>query len=291
MLGLGRKHVRRIAVDDAFRMRPAALAEAIALDRNAGQLPCAVVATAGTTSTTSVDPLSEIAAVCAEHDVWLHVDAAYGGAAAICPELRPAFAGLERADSIVINPHKWLFTPIDCSVLLLRDPDVVRDAYSVVPAFLRTDEPDVTNLMDFGVRLGRRFRALKLWMVIRAFGVEGLRARIRAHCALARMFADWVRADPGFEVLAPVPFSTVCFRARGNRLGDEDAMNRRLLDLVNRSGAVLLSSTELRGHVALRLAIGNIRTEHRHVARAWELIHSTATRLRGEPAASADANG
>ena len=281
VLGLGLEQVRKVSVDDAYRMRPEALNAAIAADRAAGGLPLAVVATAGTTSTTSIDPLAPIAAICAEEGLWLHVDAAYGGAAAICPELRPAFAGLERADSIVVNPHKWLFTPIDCSVLFFRDPEAARDAYSVVPAYLRTDDPHAINLMDYGIQLGKRFRALKLWMVIRAFGVAGLRARIRAHCALAREFADWVRSDPGFELVAPVPLSTVCFRACGTGSEEEDdGLNRRLLSTVNRSGAVLLSSTELGGRVTLRLAVANIRTGYGHVERAWGLIRSTATALR-----------
>lgn len=281
MLGLGLEQVRKISVDDAYRLRPAALAAAVAADRAAGCLPFAVVATAGTTSTTSVDPIADVAAICREEGLWLHVDAAYAGAAAICPELRPAFAGLEDADSIVVNPHKWLFTPIDCSVLLLRDPEVVRDAYSVVPAYLRSEEIGSTNLMDYGIQLGRRFRALKLWMVIRAFGVEGLRARIRTHCALAREFADWVRADPGFEVMAPVPFSTVCFRARGvGGAGAENELNRRLLEIVNHDGAVLLSSTELGGRVVLRVALGNIRTERRHVEKVWQLVRSAVVTLR-----------
>jgi len=292
MLGLGLGQVRKISVDEAYRMRPAALAAAVANDRALGCLPVAVVATAGTTSTTSVDPLSDVAAVCREQGLWLHVDAAYAGAAAICPELRPAFAGLEQADSIVVNPHKWLFTPIDCSVLLLRDAAVVRDAYSVVSAYLRSEEPSGTNLMEYGIQLGRRFRALKLWMVIRAFGVEGMRARIRAHCALAREFADWVRADPGFEVMAPVPFSTVCFRARGgNEAGIDDELNRRLLEMVNHDGAVLLSSTELSGRVVLRVALGNIRTERRHVEKVWQLVRSAAATLRGRDSAAGARRG
>jgi aromatic-L-amino-acid decarboxylase len=212
----------------------------------------------------------------------MHVDAAYGGAAAICPELRPAFEGLEEADSIVVNPHKWLFTPIDCSVLLVRDPAQLRDAYSVVPAYLETGEAGVTNLMDYGIQLGRRFRALKLWMVIRAFGVEGLRARIRQHCALAREFADWVEADPRFDLVAPVPFSVVCFRARSEYGEDEDDLNRALLRGVNAAGPVFLSSTELSGRFTLRLAVGNIRTEPRHVEQAWHLVQRVCAHLRAE---------
>jgi aromatic-L-amino-acid decarboxylase len=188
-LGFGFENARRIASDDRFRMEPQELAEAIRSDRSAGRVPLAVVATAGTTSTTSVDPLEAIAEVCREEGLWLHVDAAYAGSAAVCPELRTAMRGWERADSIVVNPHKWLFTPIDCSVLLVRDLAEWKRAFSVVPDYLASPERQVTNLMDLGVQLGRRFRALKLWMVIRAFGVEGLRQRIREHCELAAELA------------------------------------------------------------------------------------------------------
>ena len=216
-LGLGLANVRRVATDEAFRMEPAALEDALAADRAAGRLPIAVVATAGTTSTTSVDPLRAVAAICRRAGLWLHVDAAYAGSAAICPEYRALLDGMEEADSIVVNPHKWLFTPVDCSVLLLRDPAALREAFALVPEYLRTDEPGVTNLMDYGPQLGRRFRSLKLWMVIRAFGVAGLQTRIRAHCEMARAFAESVSREPGFELCAPVPFSTVCFRATPDR--------------------------------------------------------------------------
>ncbi|MFN2432699.1 MAG: aspartate aminotransferase family protein, partial [Gemmatimonadota bacterium] len=262
-----------------FRMDARALTRAVAADRAAGNRPVAVVATAGTTSTTSVDPLRDVAAVCTREDLWLHVDAAYAGSAAICPEHRAALDGLELADTIVVNPHKWLFTPIDCSVLLAREPEALRAAFRLVPEYLRTEEAHVTNLMDYGVQLGRRFRALKLWMVIRAFGVEGLRARIREHCALARSFAERVRREPGFELCAPVPFSTVCFRAVGGGPDEEDHRNERLLDEVNRAGPVFLSHTRLRGRFVLRLAVGNIRTTAADVTRAWELIREAATRL------------
>jgi aromatic-L-amino-acid decarboxylase len=182
--------------------------------------------------------------------------------------------GIERADSLVTNPHKWLFTPVDCSVLFVREPDALRRAFSVVPEYLKTSEQDATNLMDYGVQLGRRFRALKLWMVIRAFGVEGLRARIRRHCELAREFAAWVEAEPGFEVLAPVPFSTVCFRAIAEGRGDQElnGLNERLLESVNADGRVFVSHTVLRRQHCLRLTIGNLSTEREHVALAWELI-------------------
>ena len=278
-LGFGLANVRRVATDDAFRMDPQALQTAITADRSAGRLPVAVVATAGTTSTTSVDPLRAVGAVCRREGLWFHIDAAYAGSAAICPEYRVLMDGLEEADSIVLNPHKWLFTPVDCSVMLVRDPEALRAAFSLVPEYLRTDEAGVTNLMDYGVQLGRRFRALKLWMVIRAFGVAGLQERIRAHCALARRFVSWVEADPGFEICAPVPFSTVCFRAVPDVTPEEqDYFNERLLAEVNVAGPVFLSHTKLHGRLVLRLAIGNLRTTDAHVETAWALICRTARR-------------
>src|SRR5215208_3131210 len=270
VLGLGQENVRRVASDEAFRMSVPALAEAIARDRAEGRLPMAVVATVGTTSTTSVDPVPAIADLCEREGIWLHVDAAYAGSAAICPELRALMPGLERADSLVVNPHKWLFTPVDCSVLFVRDPALLKAAFSLVPEYLRTDEAaEVTNLMDLGFQLGRRFRSLKLWMVIRAFGAEGLRQRIRAHCAMARELAERIEADPRFELAAPVPFSTVCFRARSPRSsetpGEQDRLNERLMARVNAAGPVFLSHTGLEGRHTLRVAIGNLRTERQHV--------------------------
>lgn len=273
-LGLGLDNLRKIPADAAFRMNVDALADTIAADRRAGRRPIAVVATAGTTSTTSIDPLGAIAGVAERERLWLHVDAAYAGSAAVCPEYRASMTGLERADSIVTNPHKWMFVPVDCSVLLLRDPAALRAAFSLVPDYLKTTETGVTNLMDYGPQLGRRFRALKMWMVIRALGVEGIRATIRRHCALAGEFEGWVRADPGFEVVAPAPFSTVCFRAVAPGLSDEslDALNERILETVNADGAVFLSATRLRGRATLRLTIGNMKTERRHVETAWRLL-------------------
>ncbi|HEY0515083.1 MAG TPA: pyridoxal-dependent decarboxylase [Thermoanaerobaculia bacterium] len=284
VLGVGQENVRRIESDAAFRMSVPALAAAIARDRAAGRLPMAVVATVGTTSTTSVDPVPEIADLCAREGIWLHVDAAYAGSAAICPEYRAIMPGFERADSLVVNPHKWLFTPVDCSVLFVRDPALLRAAFSLVPEYLRTTEAsEVTNLMDHGFQLGRRFRALKLWMVIRAFGVDGLRERIREHCALARELAGRVEADPRFELAAPVPFSTVCFRARlAGPPEAQDGFNERLMARVNAAGPVFLSHTALNGRYTLRVAIGNLRTERRHVEALWELIGRSYEELRRE---------
>jgi aromatic-L-amino-acid decarboxylase len=278
-LGLGLAHLRRVPCDAAFRLDPVALEAMIAEDRAHGRLPIAVVATAGTTSTTSVDPLAAVAEICRREGVWLHVDAAYAGSAAICPEFRARFDGIEHADSIVMNPHKWLFTPVDCSLLFVRDPAELRAAFSLVPEYLRTDEEGVTNLMDYGLQLGRRFRALKLWLVIRAFGVSGLRDRIRFHCALAQDFAEWVRREPGFEVVAPVPFSVVCFRCVRGATGEEqDRLNERVMAAVNAAGPVFLSHTKLKGRLVLRVAIGNLRTTRAHVETAWELIRAAAAR-------------
>lgn len=274
VLGLGQENVRRVASDDRFRLDTAALAEAISEDRAAGRVPMAVVATLGTTSTTSIDPVAGIAELCARERAWLHVDAAYAGPAAVCPELRPLFAGWERADSIVVNPHKWMFVPVDCSVLFVRDPGSLRAAFSLVPDYLATDEAEVTNLMDLGFQLGRRFRALKLWMVIRAFGVEGIRRRIRAHCELARGLAARIEAHPELELAAPVPFSAVCFRP----VHGGDAAARRLLDAVNADGRFLLSHTVLGGRLTLRVAIGNLRTGPQTIDALWELLADQAGR-------------
>jgi len=241
------------------------------------------VATVGTTSTTSIDPVPAIADVCQAEGLWLHVDAAYGGSAAVEPSLRHVLDGCDRADSLVVNPHKWLFVPVDLSVLYTRKPEVLRAAFSVVPEYLRTAEETVApNFMDYGVSLGRRFRALKLWMVMRAFGQEGLAARIREHVRLARSFRSWVEADPGFELVAPSPFSVVCFRARfaGVPAEEEDRRNQELMDAVNATGEAYLSHTKVAGRTVLRLAIGNIRTEERHVRRAFDLLRQAAASRR-----------
>ncbi len=278
-LGLGLAGLRKVPVDAEFRMDPLALEAMIAEDRAHGRLPIAAVATAATTSTTSVDPVRAVAEICRREAMWLHVDAAYGGAAAICPEYRPLFDGIELADSVVVNPHKWLFTPVDCSVMLVREPTALRNAFSLVPDYLRTDEEGVTNLMDYGIQLGRRVRALKLWMVIRAFGVSGIRDRIRYHCGLARELAEWVRAEPGFELAAPVPFSVVCCRATRGATGEEqDRLNERVINAVNAAGPVFISPTRLRSRFVIRVAIGNLRTQRTHVREAWRLIREAASK-------------
>ena len=278
-LGLGHENVVHIPTDDAFRMRVDALASAVAEDKVRGYLPLATVATVGTTSTTSIDPVPTIAALCERERMWLHVDGSYGGVAAVVPEMRHVLDGVELADSLVVNPHKWLFTPIDLSAMFTRRPDVLKRAFSLVPEYLVTrEQSDVVNLMDYGVQLGRRFRALKLWMVIRAFGAEGLAARLRAQMEMAREFAGWIDAAAEWERVAPVPFSLVCFRYAppGASEAERGALNEAILERVNASGRVYLSHTKLGDRYVLRLAIGNMRTERRHVAEAWRLLQDAA---------------
>jgi aromatic-L-amino-acid decarboxylase len=280
LLGFGQDAIRRVPVDADFAMRADRLAAMIAEDRAAGFAPLAAVATVGTTSSTAVDPVDAIADVCEREGLWLHVDAAYAGVMAMLPAWRPLFEGSGRADSFVVNPHKWLFTPFDLSVLYCRRMPLLRQAFSLVPDYLETHESaPVKNLMDTGIQLGRRFRALKLWMVLRYFGAEGIRARLLHHVDLARRFAGWVDDAPRWERMAPVPFSVVCFRHVPEGVRDEAALERHnaaLLDAVNASGEVFLSHTRLDGRYALRLAIGNVRTEERHVRRAWELLAEAA---------------
>ena len=274
-LGIGLENVVKIAADDEFRMRPDALAAAIAADRALGYLPLACVATVGTTSTSSIDPVPAIAEICRRENVWLHVDGAYGGMLAVVPEFRSVLEGVEGADSLVVNPHKWLFTPAECSVLFLKRPEVLKRAFSLVPEYLVTREQDeVVNYMDYGVQLGRRFRALKLWMIIRGFGTDGLAERLREHCMLARTFAAWVALSEDWELMAPVPFSLVCFRYAPSGMSDLecDQRNEAIMHAVNAGGDVFLSHTKLHGRFTLRLAIGNIRTEERHVALAWQRL-------------------
>jgi aromatic-L-amino-acid decarboxylase len=290
-LGLGRAAVVKIPVNDRYEMDASALAAAITADRTAGRRPIAIVATIGTTSSTSVDPVAAVADIAGREDLWLHVDSAYAGVVALLPDHRAPFAGWERADSIVVNPHKWLFTPLDASLLMSRRMDQLRAAFSLVPEYLRTLDrvSPVLDYNEYQPQLGRRMRALKLWMQLRWFGLEGLRRRIAFHLELAARFAGWVDADPDWERLAPVPYSTVCFRYRPAALAareDEpdvrarlDDLNTRLMDAVNRGGEVFLSHTRLSDRFTIRIAIGNLRTEARHVERAWELLRREAARL------------
>jgi aromatic-L-amino-acid decarboxylase len=285
ILGIGTEGVRKIPVDSEFRMNPQLLERAVQEDRNEGRLPFCVVATVGTTSSTSVDPVPAIAEICDRHRLWLHVDAAYGGSAAVCPEMSWILEGCDRAQSFVMNPQKWMFTPLDLSALYCRHPEVLRRAFSLVPEYLTSsDGESVTNYMEYGVQLGRRFRALRLWMVIRYFGSSGIAERIGSHIHLAQELASWIDDDPDFERLAPTPFSTVCFRAkpRGVAKEDLDGFNEKLLEAVNATGKLFISHTRLRDRFSLRIAIGNLRTTREHVKTAWDLLRQEAGRMRAD---------
>ncbi len=279
-LGLGQENVVKIPGNDAFQMPVDELESAIQTDIAAGYRPFFLCATVGTTSTTSVDPVPAMADVAARYGLWLHVDGAYGGAAAILPDKRHLLAGTDQADSFVVNPHKWLLTPMDCSTLYVRRPAILKNAFSILPEYLRSAETDanaVINYMDYGVQLGRRFRALKLWFVLRSYGSEGLQQVLREHIRLAQEFAGWIDASPNFERLAPTPFSTVCFRAHPIGLDDDEALNRlneTLMNRVNSRGQVFLSHTKLRGRYTIRLAIGNLYTGAEQIAAAWEQLQN-----------------
>ncbi len=278
-LGFGRRGIARIEVDAGFRMRADRLRAEIEGDLARGVRPVAVVATLGTTSTCAVDPVEEVAAIAEEFELWLHVDAAYGGPLALLPEWRERFRGWERADSIVVNPHKWLFTPVDCSILWCRRPDQLRAAFSLTPEYLRTGEgADVENLMDYGVALGRRFRSLKLWFVLRAFGLAGLRRRLEIHLELARRWAPWVEAEPGWEMCAPNVMATPIYRYAPDGVEPEeaDAANLRIMERVNRSGVAFLSHTAVGSRIALRTSIGNLRTTEDDLRRTWQALREAA---------------
>jgi aromatic-L-amino-acid/L-tryptophan decarboxylase len=284
LAGYALNHLRHIPVDSHYAMRPDALERALSSDRAAGLVPACVVATVGTTSSTAIDPLPAIAEICKRHGAWLHVDAAYAGTAAIVPELRPLFDGVEHADSLVFNPHKWMLVNFDCSAYFVRDRGALLRTFQITPEYLRTDQDaEVVNFRDWGIQLGRRFRALKLWFVIRSYGVEGLRAMVRNHVALARELAGEIERTPKFELMAPVPFGLVCFRYRPSELEPSDAavddLNRELLRRVNATRRVHLTHTELGGRYVIRMAIGQRQTERAHVAEAWELINEAAVSL------------
>jgi aromatic-L-amino-acid decarboxylase len=287
-LGLGEENVVRVATDERFRMDVGALRAALEEDRRAGALPLAVVATTGTTSTAACDPVEEIAGLCRARGVWLHVDAAYGGALALLAEYAHVARALSSADSLVVNPHKWLFVPLDFSALYTRRPELLRKTFSLVPEYLRGDaERGEVNYMDYGVQLGRRFRALKAWAVFKTFGRAGLESRIREHLRLARHFARGVEASEGFELAAPPEMAVVCFRAlppmslgADERDARSDELNRALVEAVNATGRAYLTHTTLRGRVAARVAVGNVLTEERHLDDLLALLRDEAARLR-----------
>jgi aromatic-L-amino-acid decarboxylase len=278
-LGIGRENVVHVPVDARFRMDPEALAAALDRDIAAGMRPMAVAATVGTTSTTASDPVAAIRRITRERGVWLHVDAAYAGPAAILPEFRYLLDDAHEADSLVVNPHKWLFVPVDLSVLFVRDLPLLKRTFSLVADYLVTSETDVRNYMDYGLQLGRRFRALKLWFAMRHFGVSGMQEKLRAHIAMAQTFAASVAAAPAWELLAPHPLSVVCFRYRPAGVDDDaalDAINARIVDRVNATGEAFLSTTRLNGALAIRVAIGNARTTEADLAVVWELLREAA---------------
>ncbi len=292
-LGIGQKGVRKIAVDKGLQMDPKALINVIEEDIKSGCIPFCVVATVGTTSTTSIDPVGIIADICKKYKMWLHVDGAYGGIAAIIPEMKHITDGWELADSIVVNPHKWLFTPVDLSVLYCRKPEILKRAFSLVPEYLKTEHgSETTNLMDYGIQLGRRFRALKLWFIIRYFGQDGLISRLREHIRLARLLAKWMDVSPDFHCLS-VPFATICFRYYPKELKDKatskykeeiidgylDEVNETIMNSVNESGKIYISHTKVENRITLRMSIGNIRTTENHIKQAWELLQEHAKKV------------
>lgn len=279
--GYGKENIRYIPTDEAFAMIPSKLEEAVVEDRDRGLQPACVVATLGTTSSTAIDPLSPIGKICQKHGLWLHVDAAFAGTAAILPEKRWMLEGAEHMDSFVFNPHKWMLTNFDCSAYYVRDPASLIRTFEIHPEYLKTGvDAEVKNFRDWGIQLGRRFRALKLWFVIRSYGVEGLQKIIRKHIWLAQKFKDWVEKHDCFELMAPVNLSLVCFRLNDGR-GEEDLnrLNQEFLERLNRSGKVFLTHTTLRGKYVLRMAIGQRTTEEKHVREAWELMLSTAEEI------------
>ena len=279
--GYGRDNLRLIPTDAEFALIPGKLEEAIRKDKEQGLQPACVVATLGTTSSTAVDPLRAIGGIARRHGAWLHVDAAYAGTAAVLPEMRWMLDGAEFMDSFVFNPHKWMLTNFDCSAYYVKDPGWLLRTFEIHPEYLKTGvDPYVKNYRDWGIQLGRRFRALKLWFVIRSYGVEGLQAFVREHLRLARLFKGWVETEPNFELMAPVRFGLVCFRLNDGRdIGALNRLNKELLDRLNATGKVYLSHTVLNGKFSLRMVIGQRTTAERHVRAAWELIRSISSEL------------
>ncbi len=279
-LGIGLDSLRKIPTDKEFRMLPNELSKAINEDKKNGWLPFCVVATVGTTSTTSIDPVNDIAEICEKENLWLHVDGAHGGSAAIIPEMQWIFKGVERADSFLVNPHKWLFHPSDISAFYTRKPEVLKRAFSLVADYLKTPEENIVdNYMDYGIQLGRRFRALKLWFTIRYFGVEGLRDRLRYHLYLGKEFTKWVDDYPDFERMAPVPMSTICFRLHPKNVNDEsklEELNLRLFKEIDTNSDIMISHTRLNGKYVLRVNMSGLRMELRHIEKAWQIIKNKA---------------
>lgn len=275
-LGLGEDNVRRVASDSQFRLDVSALEKMIAVDLDKKMRPLAVVASVGTTSTASVDPIPEIAKICRHHKMWLHIDGAYGAGLALLPEHEWVTAGWSEADSIVVNPHKMLFVPFDFSVLYLRDLERLRRVFTLVPEYLRGDTVEAEkNYMDYGVQLGRRFRALKAWMVFRTFGRTGIAARIREHLRLAQLLAGWIKSDPHFELAAPVVMGVVCFRAVSSAPDKGDRLNSAIVESINASGKAYLTQTKLNGRTTMRIGFGNVLTTEEHLRRVWDLIRDT----------------
>jgi aromatic-L-amino-acid decarboxylase len=282
--GFGKDHLSLIPTGEDFAMIPEELERAVEKDKREGRVPCCVVATVGTTSSTAMDPLQKIGAICRHHGLWLHVDAAMAGTAAMLPEMRHILDGIELADSFVFNPHKWMFTNFDCSAYFCQDTSVLRSTFEVMPEYLKTDsDQQVKNFRDWGIPLGRRFRALKLWFVIRSFGVSGLQNKVREHMALAKELASWIDNHSEFETLAPVSLNLVCFRYNPSRhqYSEEELeeINKKVMHELNRSGEMFLTHTKLKGKFALRLCIGQTNTSREHVEKAWELLQGRASSI------------
>jgi len=279
--GYGKEHIKKITTDEDFAMIPADLEAAVTRDEKLGSRPACVVATIGTTSSSAIDPLEDIGRICRRHGIWLHVDAAYAGSAALLPEKRWIFTGVEHADSLAFNPHKWLLTNFDCSAYYVKDPEALIRTFEIHPEYLKTGvDAQVKNYRDWGIQLGRRFRALKLWFVLRSYGIEGLQRILREHIRLAQLFERWVDAHSSFELMAPVPLSLVCFRLNDGRPEPElDRLNRELISRLNRSGRLLLTQTVLKGRFVLRMAIGSRTTREADVRAAWELIRAEGEEL------------
>jgi len=275
--GIGSQNLRKIPVDEAFAMRSESLAETISKDKQNGLIPLCVVAACGTTGSTAIDPLEPIGEICKKENVWLHVDAAYAGTAAILPEKRWILNGVELADSYVFNPHKWMFTNFDCTAYYVKDKSALLRTFEILPEYLKTREDNqVNNYRDWGIPLGRRFRALKLWFVIRSFGVDGLRTKLRNHIELADQFRNWIESHPNFQLLAPVPLNTVCFHYApvGSTLEEQNQWNAQLLEELNSSGKMYLTHTKLNGVYTIRMVIGQTSVDKKHIEEAWQLIQS-----------------